>query len=82
MANQHQQSQCCLTIRLALKYSPKVQLVWWGHPPLLPAGSVHKLALKSRLQLSFFGGGGVEGQHQVTCGILVPYQGLNPGPWQ
>lgn len=27
MANQHQQSQCCLTIRLALKYSPKMQQV-------------------------------------------------------
>lgn len=25
LANQHQQSQCCLTIRLALKYSPKMQ---------------------------------------------------------
>lgn len=72
-------SQCCLTIRLALKYSRMTQLVWWGHPSLLPAWSFHKLALKSRLQVSFFRGGG---QHQATCGILVPHQGLNPGLWQ
>lgn len=70
-------SQCCLTIRLALKYSRMTQLVWWGHPSLLPAWSFHKLALKSRLQVSFFRGGGAA---SGDLWDLSSPPGLEPGP--
>lgn len=52
------------------------QLVRWGHPSLLPAWSFHKLALKSRLQVSFLGGGAASGD----LWDLSSPPGLEPRP--